>query len=197
MLNKIKFSISLTLCLLLIGCTNLKINKSNQTIPSPKNSNGYIGKKCRFKQNTHPTGHPFFVFDPNKHAWGAYSKKGHLIGCGRASGGAEWNKKLNRPSLTPYGHFKIKKIGDKNCISHRYPKPHGGALMPYCMFFLTNYAIHGAPAELIPDNKNITHGCIRISIDAAKWLHQHFLKLGTTVKTMPYKNQKNQLIIRR
>ena len=138
-MHKLKRYTFLICTLVITGCSYQSkqvISKSNKNMQDP---NVYIGEKCSFPKKVITTDRRYFVFDPNEHAWGAYSKKGELIGCGRASGGAEWNKKLGRPSLTPLGVFKIKRVGNENCVSHRYPRPHGGALMPYCMFFLTNY----------------------------------------------------------
>ncbi len=55
--------------------------------------------------------------------------------------------------------------------------------MPYCMFFTGNYAIHGSPRI---SNRNGSHGCIRVTTTAARWLSQHFLRHGTRVVVLPY-----------
>ncbi|NDH09759.1 MAG: L,D-transpeptidase, partial [Gammaproteobacteria bacterium] len=59
----------------------------------------------------------------------------------------------------------------------------GGARMPYCMHFYEGYSIHAAYD--VP-NHNASHGCVRVLPDAARWLNQDFINVGTTVIVKPY-----------
>ena len=46
------------------------------------------------------------------------------------------------------------------------------------------YAIHGS-YEVVP-GKNVSHGCIRIYPEAARWLNHNFIDVGTKVIVKPY-----------
>ena len=56
--------------------------------------------------------------------------------------------------------------------------------MPYCMHFTKFYAVHGS-YEVVP-GRNVSHGCIRIYPEAARWLSENFMNIGTTVIVKPY-----------
>lgn len=172
--------IALTTSIILLTSCAHKITNNDA------NSNYYHGSKKAFPEKIAASGKREFVFSPVKLAWGAYSADGELVGYGRASGGADFNHELKRQSHTPTGLFHVRSKGEYNCRSSKYPLPHGGALMPYCMFFLKNYAIHGAPPQSVP-NYNASHGCIRLTNSAAKWLRYNFINIGTRVKVLPYK----------
>jgi lipoprotein-anchoring transpeptidase ErfK/SrfK len=45
--------------------------------------------------------------------------------------------------------------------------------MPYCMYFSGGEALHGSTDIQF---ENISHGCVRIHIDDAKWLRYHFVE---------------------
>ena len=45
--------------------------------------------------------------------------------------------------------------------------------MPYCMFFNGGQALHGS-SDIQFDN--ISHGCIRLHVDDAKWLRYQFVE---------------------
>lgn len=143
----------------------------------------FHGDRKVFPNTINPTGSRLFVFSPKYKAWGAYSPQGELVGYGRASGGSTWCKELGRPCTTPSGKFTIKRKGTADCKSGKYPLPNGGAAMPYCMFFLNAYAIHGSPH--VPDY-NASHGCIRVRTHAAQWLTNNFINIGTRVYVLPY-----------
>ena len=144
-------------------------------------ANRYAQNKRYTKQRVRYTGR-VFIFDPRRHRWYAYSN-GRLIASGVAAGGAHYCRDVKRACRTPVGHFKITRKGGANCRSSRYPRPHGGARMDYCMFFSKYYAIHGSnnvPAA------NVSHGCVRVKPAAARWLHKNFLFIGTKVIVRPY-----------
>lgn len=123
-----------------------------------------------------------FVFEPRHHRWAAY-QDGRLVASGRASGGKGYCPDIGRSCRTPVGVFRVISKGSANCRSTRYPKPHGGARMDYCMFFTRMYAIHGS--NDVP-NHNASHGCVRVYPSDARWLHGNFMTIGTTVIVRPY-----------
>lgn len=124
-----------------------------------------------------------FVFDPSQHKWFAY-ENGQLIRSGVASGGSNYCRDIRRRCHTPVGTFRVRDKGGPGCKSTIYPLGRGGAPMPYCMHFTSYYAIHGS-YEVVP-GKNVSHGCIRIYPEAARWLSQNFINVGTKVIVKPY-----------
>lgn len=143
----------------------------------------YRGAKRAFPSRISPPGVRLFIFSPRKRAWAAYLPNGRLVGYGRASGGASWCRDIGRSCRTPRGTYRIYSKGSAGCRSSRYPKPRGGAPMPYCMFFSKYYAIHGSPD--VP-NRNASHGCIRVKPRAARWLSHNFITIGTRVVITSY-----------
>lgn len=124
-----------------------------------------------------------FVFNPRKLRWVAYGANGQPIKSGIASGGSNYCRDLGRPCHTRPGVYSIHAKGGAGCKSSRYPLGRGGSPMPYCAFFHGNYAIHGS-YEL--PHHNASHGCIRITPAAAKWLSHNFFRIGTRVIVLPY-----------
>jgi len=124
-----------------------------------------------------------FIFDPKRLRWYAYNERGRLVASGRASGGRGYCADVGRSCRTPSGHFRVHRIGSSNCRSSKYPLGRGGAPMPYCMFFYKGFAIHGSPD--VPDY-NASHGCVRVTPKAARWLHTYFMRKGTKVIVRPY-----------
>lgn len=142
-----------------------------------------------FPETRPATGNKVFIFDPQYHAWAVYDAEGHRVNIGNASGGKIYCQDIKRGCRTTVGTFKIIRMGGVNCKSTRYPiETHGGAPIPYCMYFSPKgYAIHGS--NQLPEDSNASHGCIRVSPTSAKWLNQHFMTLGTTVIVLPYANK--------
>ncbi len=124
-----------------------------------------------------------FVYNPRTLQWKAIGNDGHVVRTGRGSAGRGYCPDIHRGCHTPVGTFHVISKGGASCRSTRYPKPHGGAPMPYCMFFSKLYAIHGSGD--VP-HYNASHGCIRVTPQDAKWLSQHFVQIGTTVVVKPY-----------
>lgn len=131
------------------------------------------------------TGNKVFIFDPNIVAWAIYDAQGNRVNAGKASGGKLYCPDVGRRCTTISGYFRVISKGGANCVSSKYPlETHGGAPMPYCMFFHANgYGVHGS--NDVPDH-NASHGCIRITPIVAKWLNQNFIEVGTTVIVYPY-----------
>lgn len=135
------------------------------------------------------------LVDPNEHAWGAYSAKGKLIRWGIATAGAAWCADLGHACRTNAGTFRISSLGGNNCMSNKFPvTANGGAPMPYCMYFNGGQAIHGS-SEV--EYANVSHGCVRVHVDDAKWLRYHFVEgpslynnyRGTKVVIKSYQNE--------
>ncbi len=130
------------------------------------------------------TGRKVFVFDPKATAWAAYDGQGNRVQTGSASGGKDFCDDISRPCRTVTGTFHVYRKQGENCTSNLYPvETHGGARMPYCMHFNGGYSIHAAYE--VP-NYNASHGCIRVLPQAAQWLNQNFIDVGTTVEVKPY-----------
>ncbi len=142
-----------------------------------------------FPKTRPATGKKYFIFDPNYHAWAVYDANGNRVNTGNGSGGRSYCPDLKRSCKTAVGHFTVVSKGGAGCISGRFPlKTHGGAKMPYCMHFGTKgYAVHGSYE--LPKDSNMSHGCIRVSPTAAKWLSQNFMTVGTEVIVLPYRGK--------
>ena len=77
---------------------------------------------------------------------------------------------------TPPGYYKILEK-DKNHVSNMYPKPNGGAKMPYMLrLSYDGIAIHQGYLPGVP----ASHGCIRVSRSSAKKLWK-WSEIGTKV----------------
>jgi len=124
-----------------------------------------------------------FVFSPRKLRWTVYDSQGRALRSGRASGGKGYCADVRRSCRTPVGHFRVQSRRGANCVSSKYPLGKGGASMAYCTFFRGHYAIHGT--NDLPDY-NASHGCIRVSPSAAKWLSRNYLYIGARVIVLPY-----------
>lgn len=133
------------------------------------------------------------MINQKKQAWGAYDRNGKLIRWGAISSGSKRCFESPVGCLTPNGIFRILQKRGKDCKSSSFPQRidgHiGGAPMPYCMFFMPGYAIHGS--NNLPGYPN-SHGCIRMFVEDAKWLYDHFTEtsskasLGTKVIIDPF-----------
>ena len=163
-------------------------NASSQIHSSTKDPDGDGNVKgiAYFSKTRPATGGKVFIFDPQYHAWAVYDEKGNRVNIGNASGGKIYCPDSGHGCKTIVGTFHVIKMGGANCKSTRYPiKTHGGAPMPYCMYFSPKgYAVHGSYE--LPNDANASHGCIRVSPLSAKWLNQHFMTVGTTVIVLPY-----------
>ena len=130
-------------------------------------------KGAPLAEHISPPAEKLIVVHPNDHVWGAYSPKGKLIRWGIATAGSHSCSDSDQSCKTKTGNFRIYSLGNESCVSKKYPLPSGGAAMPYCMFFSAGQALHGS-SEV--EFGNISHGCVRIHIDDAKWLRYHFVE---------------------
>lgn len=132
-------------------------------------------------------GEKVIIVDPRENTWGAYSTSGKLIRWGIATAGSSQCDDSNASCRTAVGDFRIHSLGNANCISHKY----NGAAMPYCMFFNGSQALHGSDDIQF---RNVSHGCVRIHVDDAKWLRYHYVEgpnannqfRGTKIIVRPY-----------
>jgi lipoprotein-anchoring transpeptidase ErfK/SrfK len=134
-------------------------------------------------RSVEPTGRTSFVFNPNILRWAAYDEDGNLVKVGRGSAGRKYCPDIGRGCKSPQGVFHVVSKEGANCHSTRYPRPRGGAPMPYAMFFSKYYAIHGS--NDVP-NYNASHGCVRVQPSDAEWLNHHFLSVGSRVTIYNY-----------
>lgn len=115
----------------------------------------------------------------SKAAFGAYDASGDLIFWGPVSAGKDYCASIHAPCKTVTGSFRIYRMQGPDCVSSEYPvATHGGAPMPYCMHFYRGYVIHGS---VLPGYRS-SHGCLRVFFEDAKWLNEHFVKIGTKVR---------------
>lgn len=183
------FLLFLFCTLSLVGCAKSidSTNKSANTLSPYEDPDGDGDNKGAnyFKLQGPNVGHKVFIFDPKKGAWAAYDMTGKRVNTGRASGGSTYCPDIDRPCETIVGTFQVTSKGNADCTSSEYPiETNGGAPMPYCMHFGSGgYAIHGSNS--VP-NHNASHGCIRVTPLAAKWLNHQFINIGTTVIVLPY-----------
>jgi hypothetical protein len=124
-----------------------------------------------------------FVFNPRTLKWRAINHKGTIVRSGHGSGGRHYCKDIKRACRTPSGTYHIISKRGADCRSKRYPIGRGGAPMPHCMFFTKHHSIHGA---FDVPNYNASHGSVRIKANDARWLHHHFMDVGTKVIIKSY-----------
>lgn len=115
--------------------------------------------------------------DSSKLAWGAYSASGELLRWGPVSAGQGYCPDIHRSCRTVTGTYTFYDAQGPGCRSSVYPRPRGGAPMPYCMHFYKGYALHGSAA--VP-GRNASHGCVRLFTEDARWLNQEFVRPGYT-----------------
>jgi hypothetical protein len=109
------------------------------------------------------------VVYPRKNIWGAYAANGKLIRWGIATAGADRCSDADASCRTKVGQFRVYSLGNDNCVSQKYDN----APMPYCMYFNGGQALHGS-SDVQFDN--ISHGCVRLHVDDAKWLRFNFVE---------------------
>lgn len=124
-----------------------------------------------------------FTYNPKTLQWKAVSSSGKVVRTGHGSGGRGYCPDIHRSCRTPTGSFHVVGKRGADCKSSRYPVGHGGAPMPYCMYFTHLYAVHGSYE--VP-NYNASHGCIRVQPSDAHWLYNNFMSVGTKVVVKPY-----------
>lgn len=147
------------------------------------NPNANYAERLPCRLNTR--GEKVVLVDPKMHAWGAYDRDGTLLRAGIATAGANKCEDSDRSCRTSVGSFRIVSLGSVDCKSSKYPKPHGGGIMPFCMFFHGGDSLHGAPDHILAED-NLSHGCVRMRIPDAEWVRYSFANIGTKVIVKPY-----------
>ncbi len=155
-----------------------------RTYHRPSHHRAYYGSyESRVPSNV-GYGGKVVVVSPRTHTWAAY-QGGHLVKAGLASAGSDYCRDLHRRCHTAVGTFHVFSLGGPGCYSTRFPIPTGGAPMPYCMYFNRNQALHGSPAGHVVEG-NVSHGCVRMHVDDARWLRYNFVNIGTPVIVRSY-----------
>ena len=173
-------SLSLTSCANVgASANNTASAKTRYTEPARQ----YVDYASRMPGHMNTNGQRTIIVDPNKHVWAAYDSNGNLVKAGLATAGASWCADIGRSCKTRSGTFRIQSLGHSGCKSSIYPKPRGGAPMPYCMFFNRNMALHGSNHVV---EGNASHGCVRLRVSDAEWLRFNFANVGTKVIVRPY-----------
>jgi lipoprotein-anchoring transpeptidase ErfK/SrfK len=167
----------------LVSCAHYGTANTNTASVKSQNATHYADYSSRLPDTINANGRKTIVVDPRKHVWGAYDANGQLVKSGLATAGSNWCKDIGRPCRTSVGTFSIQSLGNASCKSTRYPKPRGGAPMPYCMFFNKNMALHGSNQVV---EGNVSHGCVRLRVSDAEWLRHNFANVGTRVIVKPY-----------
>lgn len=108
-------------------------------------------------------------------AWGAYDAQGALQKWGPISSARGYCPDTGHGCHTPVGTFAVYNSEGAGCKSSKFPIGHGGAPMPYCMFFHGGFALHGSYE--VP-GYNASHGCVRMFVPDAQWLNQEFVVGG-------------------
>lgn len=171
----------------------MQVNRINiqlrpgMTIAVPKDLGAIaINDLSPFGKTIEAKGEPVLIYDPQLLAWGAFDANGQLLRWGAGAGGSDWCRDVGRACHTTAGEHRVYRKGSADCYSRTYPLPDGGAPMPYCMFFSNGQAFHGA-ANVV--GFNASHGCVRMFLEDAAWLHGNFVKVGkegTLVIIKPY-----------
>lgn len=152
--------------------------RSGMTIAVPKNLNSanYLSL-APFPKKITPQSRKSIRVNLQQLAWGAYDQNGNLVNWGPASGGKNFCPDIGRGCRTVAGTFTIYRRQGAGCKSSKFPRPNGGAPMPYCMHFHGGYALHGS--NTVP-GYNASHGCVRLFTSDARWLNQSFVNVGST-----------------
>jgi len=137
------------------------------------NGSPFASEGAPLPARTKTGGEKLVLVDPNSHAWGAYGANGKLVRWGIATAGDEWCDDIAAQCKTRSGEFRVYSLGDQACVSNKFPLPDGGAPMPYCMYFSGGQAIHGSNEVVF---QNVSHGCVRVHVDDAKWLRYQFVE---------------------
>lgn len=162
-----------------------KVNRTNQSLTSgsviavPNNlyTTDFLSL-APFPHQISPQGSKLIKVDLGNLAWGAYDMSGRLVNWGPVSGGKSYCPDIGRGCTTVTGTFKVYRKQGSGCKSSRFPRPNGGAPMPYCMHFHGGYALHGSAT--VP-GYNASHGCVRMFTEDAQWLNQNFVNVGRTI----------------
>jgi L,D-transpeptidase ErfK/SrfK len=152
--------------------------KPNYIIAVPNNLNRMSHMDIApMPHRIHTGGQPIVKVNLSNLSWGAYDASGKLQNWGPVSGGQNYCPDVNRACKTIVGKYTFYRKQGPGCKSSKYPRPNGGAPMPYCMHFKGGYAMHAS--TMVPGH-NASHGCVRLFHEDAQWLNQNFVHTGRT-----------------
>lgn len=130
-------------------------------------------------QHLNTEGRKEVYIDLDKFAFGAYDAKGNLVYWGPESSGEAKCPDTDASCATPIGAYTVFRKEGEDCASNEYPlETHGGAPMPYCMYFHGGVAMH---TSTLSGFINRSAGCVRLFNADAEWLNQTFVDVGTRV----------------
>lgn len=173
------FAVSLSL----MACSAVNNGSNNLNDPPENYQSSGVAPQDAFPTKRAASSKRTFIFSPKDMAWAAYDKEGNRVRTGLASGGSYACPETGNDCRTVRGNFHVISKGDEDCKSGKYPLGEGGAPMAYCMRFYKGYAIHGGNGT---PNAHHSHGCIHVTEQAAKWLNEDFLNIGSNVIVGPY-----------
>jgi L,D-transpeptidase catalytic domain len=149
--------------------------EAGMKIASPKKDKFFIQDITPFPKHKDNITEPTVLINKKLLAWGAFDSGGGLLWWGPISYGTKNCTDNTNGCETPNGSFHIINKGDVNCSN---AKIDGGDIIPYCMFFTKELAIHGSyDIPGYPDS----HGSIRIPIEDAVWLNKTFVSAPSGV----------------
>ncbi len=162
--------------------TNLHL-KLGQPLAVPNNLDKIsVLDVAPFERKIDTHGKKLIIVSLNKLAFGAYDELGNLVYWGPVSGGRDVCPEGNASCNTVAGVFNVFQKKGEQCYSRLFPVDHGGgAPMPYCMFFLDGYAMHGS--KQVP-GYNASHGCVRMYKEDAEWLNKKFVDVTKSEKDL-------------
>jgi lipoprotein-anchoring transpeptidase ErfK/SrfK len=181
--SRIVFTVLCAATLALTSCSTYHSRDTAYTANQKAEVSLPANYASRLPQQINTKGERVVLVDPNVHAWGAYDSSGNLVRAGLATAGGSYCSDINRGCKTSAGSFRIQSLGAASCKSTRYPKPNGGAPMPYCMFFNKHQGLHGSQYVM---EGNASHGCVRMKVSDAEWMRFNFATVGTKVIVKPY-----------
>lgn len=145
-----------------------------------------------FQKRISPPGEKVLIFNPQALAWAAYSPGGWLVRTGPASGGADWCADVKRSCRTAVGEFRILFKAGPTYRSGKYPlgtcrgtEPGRPGCVPLPYFMPFTRGGQGFHAGVLP-GYNASHGCVRLTLEDARWLSEKFVEVGTKVIILPY-----------
>lgn len=113
---------------------------------------------------------------------------------GKASGGRRWCPDIERGCKTPSGIFRVLTKRGRYYRSPLYPlgcgNPREGkkpcAKMAWAIKFrYDGPSIHASENDDWNNPKHISHGCIHVTMEDARWLNQ-WVSIGTKIVILPY-----------
>ncbi len=172
---------------------NIKLKKS-MLIAVPKDKNKTLADFSPFPKWIAAPEKELIIFDPALLALAAYSPQGKLLRWMPAIGGMDRCIDTWRRCRTIVGELKVTIKGDEKTRSHKYPlgcpRKEPCAPMPWFVGFYKRLFGFHASEKMV--GKHDSHGCVRLFLNDARWLHQNFAeerKTKVIIKKYPHPNR--------